>query len=247
MSSPAKLFPVMAAMGAVKGLTGIASGIIGSGKRKREQRQAQGEYNRLKDKLFQKDTSNPYANMENAFEDLTVNTQQNEMIAQQQNQQQANIMQQMQGAAGGSGIAALAQAMANQGSQNIQQNMASVGQQEQANQMAKARAAEQNDQLERKGAMMQREMENNQLDTQFGMAGKRLARANEARAAATQSIIGGATQALGSGMQLGNILGQSTNPGGFGGGGQDGFGNGMQNHQQIFGQGGNALKNTFGG
>ena len=185
--------------------------------------------------------------MENAFEDLTVNTQQNEMIAQQQNQQQANIMQQMQGAAGGSGIAALAQAMANQGSQNIQQNMASVGQQEQANQMAKARAAEQNDQLERKGAMMQREMENNQLDTQFGMAGKRLARANEARAAATQSIIGGATQALGSGMQLGNILGQSTNPGGFGGGGQDGFGNGMQNHQQIFGQGGNALKNTFGG
>ena len=35
-----------AVLGAVKGLTGIASGIIGSGKRKREQRQAQAEFNR---------------------------------------------------------------------------------------------------------------------------------------------------------------------------------------------------------
>ena len=210
----------MAAMDAVKGLTGIASGIIGSGKRKEEQRQAQGEYNRLKDQLFQKDTSNPYANMENQFEDLTVNTQQNEMVAQQQNQQQANIMSSMQGAAGGSGIAALAQAMANQGSQNIQRNMAGVGRQEQQNQMASARGAEMIQQQERKGEMMSREMQNNQLDTQFGMSGDRLQKANLARTEATKAAIGGATQAVASGLNLGNILGPKdpTNPNAFGGG-----------------------------
>ena len=244
MSSPAKLFPVMAAMGAVKGLTGIASGIIGSKKRKAEQRKAQGEYNRMKDKLATADTSNIYAGMENAYEDLTVNTQQNEMVAEQQNQQLANTMNSMQGAAGGSGIAALAQAMANQGSQNIQQNMASVGQQEQANQMAKARGQNQIDMLERKGEMMSREAEKDKMDTEFGMASNRLKAANAARAKATQAIVGGATQALGSGLQLGNILGKSSAPGGFGGGGQDGFGGGMQNHPELFGQGGTPL---FGG
>ena len=217
MSSPAKIFPVGPAMGALQGLTGLASGIIGSGKRKREQRAAQKEYNMMKDKLGATDTSNPYANLENQYEDLTVNTQQQEMVAQQQNQQQANIMSSMQGAAGGSGIAALAQAMANQGSQNIQANMASVGQQEQANQMAAARGADVNQQLTAKGEMMSREMEQDKIDTQFGISANRLKEANQARYAATQAVIGGATQAIGSGLQLGNALGKNTNPGGFGG------------------------------
>ena len=35
-------------MGAVQGLAGIAGGIIGSGKRKREQKAAQAEFNRNK-------------------------------------------------------------------------------------------------------------------------------------------------------------------------------------------------------
>ena len=61
------------------------------------------------------DTSNPYLNIENAYEDLTVNQQEAEFMKQQQMQQQANLMQGMRGAAGGSGIAALAQTLANQG------------------------------------------------------------------------------------------------------------------------------------
>jgi len=47
----------------------------------------------------------------------------------------------LRGAAGGSGIAALAQAMANQGALQQQQISASIGQQEAANQRAKAQGA----------------------------------------------------------------------------------------------------------
>ena len=85
---------------------------------------------------------NQMEGMENAFEDLTVNTQQAEFEAQQNQQMQANIMSQMSGAAGGSGIAALAQSMANQGALQAQKASASIGSQEAANQ-TKAAEAEQ--------------------------------------------------------------------------------------------------------
>ena len=45
-------------MGAVQGLAGIAGGIIGSGKRKREQKAAQKEFNRNKARMEGADTSN---------------------------------------------------------------------------------------------------------------------------------------------------------------------------------------------
>ena len=87
---------------------------------------------------------NPYDNLstENFAEDLTVNQQQAQFEAQQGQQQRANIMQDMRGAAGSSGIAGLAQAMASQGQLQTQQISASIGQQEQANQKLKIAGAE---------------------------------------------------------------------------------------------------------
>ena len=73
-------------MGAIQGLAGIAGGIIGSKKRKREQKEAQREYNQNLARMKNADTSNPYLNQENTMEDLTVNTQEADMIAAQQNQ-----------------------------------------------------------------------------------------------------------------------------------------------------------------
>ena len=127
--------------GAVKGLTGIAGGIIGSGKRKREEAAAQEEYDMFKTQYAELDTSNLYANLENTMEDLTVDQRAAEFQLQAQQQGQANIMQNLQGAAGGSGIAALAQSMANQQTQGAAQAAASIGQQERANQMARAQMA----------------------------------------------------------------------------------------------------------
>jgi hypothetical protein len=71
--------------------------------------------------------------MENTAEDLTVNTQQAEFQAQQQQQGLANTLGSMRGAAGSSGIAALAQSLAGQQSQNLQAASASIGQQEASN------------------------------------------------------------------------------------------------------------------
>lgn len=84
--------------------------------------------------------SNQYAGMENTMEDLTVNQQQAQFEKEMAGQQQADTMSKFAGAAGGSGIAGLAQAMSGAQSQQRQAASASIGQQEAANQMAAAKA-----------------------------------------------------------------------------------------------------------
>ena len=97
------------------------------------------------------DIQNPYAGMENAFEDLTVDQQSARFQMEQGAQQRANIMQQMGGAAGSSGIAGLAQALAGQGTLQARQVSADISQQERANRMAAAQGAQQIQTLERQG------------------------------------------------------------------------------------------------
>ena len=196
-------------MGAVQGLAGIAGGIIGSGKRKREQKAAQAEFNKNKQRMENADTSNPYENMENTMEDLTVNTQQADFVAQQQQQGMANTMDSLQGAAGGSGIAALAQSLGNQQTANAQAASASIGAQESQNQMAERSQAGQLQMQERKGDLISRAQEKDKTDTMLGMSQQRLGAANDARDAATKSIIGGVT-----GMAKG-AMGMVDDMGGF--------------------------------
>lgn len=98
------------------------------------------------------DIQNPYEGMENAFEDLTVDQQAARFQMEQGAQQRANIMQQMTGAAGGSGIAGLAQALAGQGTLQARQVSADISQQERANRMAAAQGAQQVQTLQRQGA-----------------------------------------------------------------------------------------------
>ena len=113
------------------------------------QKEQQKKLDRQKDVYRAMEFKNPYENMENhyedmqnVYEDLTVNQQQAQFQSQQGEQQRANIMQGLQGAAGGSGVAGLAQAMANQGQLQSQQISASIGQQEVMNQKLIARGAE---------------------------------------------------------------------------------------------------------
>ena len=187
----------------VGGLTGIASGIIGSKARREEERLAQGEYDRYKTRLEDRDTSNPYANMENMYEDLTVNTQAADFTAQQQNQGMASTMDQFKGSAGGSGIAALAQAMAGQQSVNAQRASVDIGQQERSNLMAERGMAGQLQNQEREGEMMSRQMENQKVNTLLGMSQGRLGAAKDARAQAMQAVIGGVGQLAQAPTELG--------------------------------------------
>ena len=103
------------------GIGGIIQGLVGRKKRRARQRAAKSEYLKQRDLYQQLDTSNlaagfknSFANMENTYEDLTVNQQQAMFMAQQNQQSQANTMEALRGAAGSSGIAGLAQIIANQ-------------------------------------------------------------------------------------------------------------------------------------
>jgi primosomal protein N'' len=183
--------------GVVSGLTGIASGIIGSKGRKREQAAAQAEFNRNKARMEGADTSNLNKNMENTMEDLTVNTQAAEFQAQQQAGGFANTMDKLSSAAGGSGIAALAQSMAGAQSNAAQAASADIGRQEAGNQRAERQMAGQLQQQEIQGEYASRAAEKDKVDTMFGMSQQRLGAANEARDAATASIVGGVGSIVG--------------------------------------------------
>lgn len=185
----------------IQGGVGIASGIIGHKKRKAEQATAQAQYDQNMTRYQSQDLSNPYANMENVYEDLTVNTQAADFAAQQQAQGMANTMQSMKGAAGGSGIAALAQAMAGQQSQNAQSASADIARQEAGNQKAQAQMAGQLQSMEREGDMISRSLEREQAETELGMSQQRLSAANIARQEATQALVGGIGQVAGGVMK----------------------------------------------
>ena len=133
------------------------------------------------------DTSNPYLNMENTMEDLTINQKQAQFQAQQFAQSQANIMGELRGAAGGSGIAALAQSLAQQGQIAAQASSASIGQQEAANQMAERQMAGNIQSMERQGEMISRGLKKEQAETLLGMEQQNFAAAKNAQARAEQA------------------------------------------------------------
>lgn len=174
-------------------------GAISANKQKkraeRKERKARKEVNRLKNIYANLDTSNPFLNMENTMEDLTINQKQAEFQSQQFQQSQANIMQGLRGAAGGSGIGALAQSLAQQGQLASQQAAASIGQQEQANQMAERQMAAQLQEKEIQGEMYSRDLKREQTSTLLGMAQQEqaayLQQAGQAQQAKWDAISGG--------------------------------------------------------
>jgi len=119
---------------------GVAKAIQGGVQAKRAKEdaaKAKIEVDKQRNAFANLDTSNPFVGMENVMEDLTVNQGEAEFTKQQQMQSQANIMGDLRGAAGSSGVAGLAQAMAQQSSTNAQQASVSIGKQEAGNQRAR--------------------------------------------------------------------------------------------------------------
>lgn len=176
----------------IQGVGSIYSGIAGHKKRKEEQATAQAEYDTNRARFMNQDLSNPYANMENPYEDLTVNTQASDMMAQQQAVGMASTMNAMKGAAGGSGIAAMAQALAGQQATNAQTASADIAKQEASNQAAAAQMEGKLQTMERKGDLLSRQMKQEQYSTELGMSQARLGAANQARQEATQALFNGA-------------------------------------------------------
>ena len=210
MSKNIKHSPVKFLSGAIT----AAGAYDWGGKRKKEIAGAQGEYDEMREKYMGLDTSNlygdvsnPYANMENTMEDLTVNQQQAQFESQQGQQQRANIMDRMGGAAGSSGVAGLAQAMANQGQIATQRASASIGQQESANQKAAAQQAGQlqtmerqgdwkSDMTRRAGAEQSRTLEKDKTSTLYAMSANRLGTAKTAHQQAQDQMWTGVGEAF---------------------------------------------------
>ena len=202
------------------GAARLGVSLAGRKDRINEQKAAIAEQEKMKKEYENLDTSNlaagfknPYQNLENTFEDLTVNQQQAQFEAQQFQQSQANIMQNLQGAAGGSGIAGLAQTLANQGILNAQRSSASIGMQEAQNQRMAAGQAARNQAMEAggeqyaqqmriQGADRARSLEYDKTSTLFGMSQQRLASANEARRQAAQDQMAAIGDMASAGAQI---------------------------------------------
>ena len=167
---------------------------------------------------------NIYAGMENTMEDLTVNQQQAQFQAQQGAQARANLMTNLSSAAGGSGIASLAQAMANQQQTQTQQISAGIGQQEAANQRMSAQGAANVQRLENyaeqavMGGEATRQASENKR--QMGLLGLKAGRQDavrdyqSARSAQNQAMMGGVGDILGAGLS-GFASGGGFSKGGF--------------------------------
>jgi len=219
-------------VGIVGGVTAIGGAIMGSkaAKKAREaadanarmanemaekqlafQKVQQAKLDKQKDVYKAMEFKNPYENMENAYEDMTVNQQQAQFQTQQGAQQRSNIMQGLKGAAGGSGIAGLAQAMAGQGQLQAQQISASIGAQESAQQGMKARGAAAADLQERQGEGAVQDMERSRQSTLLGISMGESAGANAAAMQAQQNqLSAGAAQANIQGQQAANMYGMAS-------------------------------------
>ena len=129
--------------------------------------------------------------MTNPFEDMTVNQQQAQFESQQQQQALAGTLSGLSAAAGGSGIGALAQSLAQQQATNLQRSAASIGMQESQQQFAKAQGAQQLQAARAEGAKYVQEREFGRTEDLYSTAAARKAAADEARKQATEGLVGG--------------------------------------------------------
>ena len=194
--SPFKIAP-MVALGMVQAGASLIGGLIGSGRRKQEQKDAKTAMEASRARYEDQQYRNPYANMENPYEDLTVNQQQAQFEAQQGAQSRADILEGLRGTAGGAGVAGLAQVMANQSALGAQRISASIGQQEAMNQRLRAQGAMQTQRMEAAGEAMVAGKEEQRIETLYGMDMSRLTAANQARQQARQQMWSGIGEGLG--------------------------------------------------
>jgi hypothetical protein len=206
--------------------------LFGGKQRRREQKAANEDFGRQMENWEDTKMTNPYAgvknpfatnpyeNMENVYEDQTVDLKAAEFQKEQSMQSAANIMSDLKGAAGGSGVAGLAQVLANQGAKQAQQASASIGMQEQANQ-ARARGEagrlqgleiqgdimgregeQKRDLMEREGARMVEQYDMNKQDKMLDMAMQRKGAADQAVDNANAQWDQFATGALTTGLSM---------------------------------------------
>ena len=172
------------------------------------------------------DFINPYENvknqftmMENVYEDMTVDMRAAEFQAEQGAQARANILSQLRGVAGTSGIAGLAQTLANQAQLQARQISVDISRQERQIQGLQRQEASRLQELERRGAGQAemtrlggvaalQEMEMSRQATLLGIQMGQTSGANQAvQQAYANQMAAGAQQANLYGQQAANLYG----------------------------------------
>jgi len=170
---------------AIDPMTGLqivssASSIFGGKRQKREARRAaaaalaerQEQQKKVDEQVAEYKAmkfENPYANLTNVAEDMRVSTQAADFQMQEAAQTRANILGGLRGAAGASGIAALAQTLANQGALQAQKVSAGLAKQELANERARAQAEGKLQLQKAQGDIMVQQAETSRQATILGM------------------------------------------------------------------------------
>ena len=147
---------------------------------------------------------NVYSNMENKMEDLTVNQQQAQFQAQQNQQSQANILGAL--SSGGQFNAGNIQALANQSQIGAQRASASIGQQEMQNQRLAAQEASRLQTMDRQGRLQvqsgEAKLQQINADRQATMLGMSMQQVGNAQQAiaAKQAMVGNIVAGVASGV-----------------------------------------------
>lgn len=208
----------LAIAGIASAIPGIAKGIgslFGGRKRRRRERKAQNRRDKQMRAFEATEFTNPYQNvrneyedMENSFEDLRVSTEAADFQAQQQQQGLASALDSFRSGAGGSGAAAIAQALSQQQAKGLQGISADIAKQEAMNERLSAQGAMKQQELQAKGAMeaeklrgagesSRQQLEMGKQSALLGMANQDLAAATRARAQAKADLVGGIGAAAG--------------------------------------------------
>lgn len=188
--------PAMAIAGLIGGGTKIIGSLIGGGKRRREAKQAAAELEARKQSFQDFTFTNPFANLENVAEDLTINQQAAQFEAQQRD---AALAQSMQAAVVSGGAAGGAQAIAQAALQSRMGVSADIARQEQANQMARVNQEAKLQQLAAQGFEDLQSQQFLQQGELLNMTAGRKMAADQARARSTQMLVGGIGE-LGGGL-----------------------------------------------
>ena len=189
--------PIPALLAAAPGLLKAGASLFGAGKRKRAEAEAQARFDQSRQDLENFQFENPYANLENTAEDLTVNQQAANFQAAQTDQKLAQGLDAIVAGGGGGGDAQAIADAALGASQGASANLAS---QEQNIQSQAAQQAAANQAAEAKGASTLQTQQYGQKQQLFNLAQDQLSNAQAARQQATQQLVGGLSEGLGAGL-----------------------------------------------
>jgi len=213
--------PISLVAAAVPSIVSGIGSLFGGRKRRRRERAAQGRRDKQMAAFEATEFTNPYAQVQNEFEDLQVNLETAQM--QQQTAQQLTQQGLSQGIEAGMSPEQLSQRLLGVLNQSQQRIGADLGKQESMNQRLEAQGAMKAQQLRGAGEGQRQQLEMGKQSALLGMANQDLAAATRARAQAKADLVGGIGAAAGAafsafgskiGGGAGNVpsaLGASTN------------------------------------